>query len=278
MAGLDLRHKGLKVFGISDLYYRTLKASWASFFLSASIVYLLLNFVFALIYYFTPATILNVNGESLWELFIFSFQTSSTIGYGFFLPQSNMAHSIVIFDALIGIFYVAIITGLAFAKFSRPHAKIHFTNQAILTQFDGKPSLMFRLANSRDSQIVDARINVSALVPYTSQEGLELRRFQELKLISNFNPAFVLSWTVIHQIDERSPLYGYDLAKIKEQGVMLIISFTGIDEVMSQTTHANHRYYSDLIIHGKKFVDILKADGDRKYTLDFDKFHDVEKA
>lgn len=260
---------------LHDLYYRTLKASWAQFFLCAGMTYLFLNFIFACLYYFSPAVISNVSADSLWELFVFSFQTSTTIGYGHFLPQSDSAHAIVIIDTLIGVFFVAIITGLAFAKFARPSAVILFSNKVLFTTFDGKPALMFRLANGRDTHIVNAQVKISALVPYESLEGLKMRRFYGLELLNDSNPVFSLSWTAIYVIKEDCPLYGLSIEDMKEQDILFSVSFIGIDDVLSQQVHANVSFRKESFVEAKKFKDILSTD-QVSFTLDMTHFHDVE--
>lgn len=267
---------GLKKYFFQDLYYRVLKTSWLNFILIAGIIYVLLNFIFALFYYLSPAEILNARPDSLWDSFIFSFQTSSTLGYGYMIPKTDIAHAIVVFDTMMGIFYAAIVTGLAFSKFARAEAKLMFTKNIIFTTFDEIPTLMFRIANSRDTQIVDASLNVAALLPYTSKEGHEMRRFHELPLVTNNNPTFSLTWTAMHQITKDSPLYKMDLEKLIDENVLIIATLTGIDDVLSQNIHANHRYPADTLIKASKFVDILTHDKqDKSYTIDFKKFHNV---
>lgn len=274
MRFLNIRKIGLNPSIMHDLYYRTIKASWLHFFMTAGLAYLFLNFFFACLYYFTPAEIVNVKADSLWGYFLFSFQTSSTIGYGFFLPDSDWAHGIVILDAISGIFYVAIITGLAFSKFARPSAKILFSEKVVFTTFDGKPAIMFRLANGRDTHIVDAQIKISVLLPYRSQEGFEMRRFYNLNLLSDSNPVFSLSWTAIYVIQDDCPLAQLTFEDLFEKDVFFSISFTGIDDVLSQSVHANYSFRKESFVKAKMFKDILTAQ-EGSYTLDLTNFHEV---
>jgi inward rectifier potassium channel len=260
---------------IHDLYYIMIKASWGRFFIFAGLAYLVINFIFAGLYYFSPAVITNVSHDSLWELFLFSFQTSTTIGYGYFLPQSNTAHIIVLLDAMSGIFYAAIITGLSFSKFARPNAKVLFSNKVIFTTFDGKPAIMFRLANGRDTHIIDANINISALVPYETKEGLKMRRYYSLKLLSDRNPTFTLSWTAIYVIKDDCPLKNLSLDDIKKQDVLFTVSFTGIDEVLSQPVHTSFTFRKDQFVRAKKFKDILNTE-QLNLELNMKNFHEVE--
>lgn len=276
MQNIKIKQIGLKKSLFHDVYYRVLRASWLKFFSFSALCYLVINFAFALLYFLSPAEILNVRPDSLWDSFIFSFQTSSTVGYGYFLPKSDTAHALVIVDTMVGIFYVAIVTGLAFSKFARPSAKVLFSNNIILSTFDGIPTLMFRVANGRDTHIVDAGLNVAALLPYESKEGHKMRRFYPLNLVSNNNPTFTLSWTVMHQLTEDSPLFGMSIEEMIEKRVLVFASFTGIDDVLSQTVHSNNRYTTDKFLKAKKFVDILEDGKENDYVLDFTKFHEVE--
>jgi inward rectifier potassium channel len=269
---INIIQKGLKRSYFQDLYYLTIRSTWLKFFAISAICYIILNLIFGLIYLYSPADILNARPNSLWDSFVFSFQTSSTLGYGRLIPNSNLTHAIVLLDTLMGIFYVAIITGLAFSKFARPRAKVLFTKNIILTTFDGIPTLMFRLGNGRSTQIVDASLNVAALIPYTSTEGTKMSRFYKLNLLSNDNPTFSLSWTAMHQINEQSPLNGMSLEEIHEKELLVFVTFTGIDDVLSQTVHTKHRYSTESIIKAESFVDILKKEGST-FTIDFENFH-----
>jgi inward rectifier potassium channel len=274
MNKIKVQKIGNKSAYFQDAFYWILRTSWPQFIIMAMSSYLLINAFFASLYYFLDASILNTRPGSYWDSFIFSFQTSSTLGFGHYLPNSNLSHILVFLDTFSGIFYAAIITGLAYAKFAKPSARVNFTKNVILTTFDHIPTIMFRMSNSRDTHIVDVNLNVAALLPYTSKEGDELRKFYPLKLITSNNPTFSLSWTAMHQIDEDSPLFGMDIDEIKEKSTIIFVSLTGIDDVLSQTVHASYRYTSTDIIKAKKFVDILSfVDG--KYILDLHKFNDV---
>jgi inward rectifier potassium channel len=135
---------------------------------------------------------------------------------------------------------------------------------------------MLRLANIRDTHIVDASINVAVLLPYVSKEGYKIKRFYTLPLLRNNSPAFALTWTVMHQITKTSPLYNLSFEDIKELGALFFVSFTGIDDVLSQNIHANHRYVTDSFFKAKQFADILNSEDNSTYTLDFTRFHEIE--
>jgi len=273
---INIIQTGLKKRYLNDIYYYVIKSSWPTFLIVSALVYLLINLFFALLYYYSPAEILNAKPDSLWDAFIFSFQTSSTLGFGRLLPKSNLAHVIVILDTMMGIFYVAIMTGLAFSKFAKPSAKIIFSDKIILSTFDNIPTLMFRLANGRSTHIVDASLNVAVLLPYESKEGIKMRRFFKLPLIGNNNPTFSLSWTAMHQITKDSPLYNLNIEDYHLKKIIIFVSFTGIEDVLSQTIHSNHRFIHSQIIEAKNFADIMSQSEDHStYTIDFNKFNDI---
>ncbi|OUR96912.1 hypothetical protein A9Q84_11290 [Halobacteriovorax marinus] len=276
MKRLKIKLKGVQKGLFHDTFYWVIKSSWFKFLFVAMIAYLLINSFFASLYYFIGAEIVNARPDSYWDAFVFSFQTSSTLGFGHYLPKSDLAHVIVILDTFSGIFYVAIVTGLAFAKFAKASARISFTDNIIVSVFDGVPTLMFRMVNSRETHIVDVNLNVSALIPYVSKEGMHMRRFHKLPLVTSHNPTFSLSWTVMHQITEESPLYGMALKEIQENAILVFVSLTGIEDVLSQSIHASHQYPTESFVKATKFVDILDTTKKDNYTLDYARFHDYE--
>ena len=225
-------------------------------------------------YYFAGDSILNATPGSFLDAYMFSFQTSSTLGYGYLLPKTTFANILVVFDSLSGLLYVALVTGLIFSKFARPTLKVIFSDKAIITDYDGVPTLMFRVANGRETNIVNASIKVIALKPYTTKEGIEMRRYYPLKLVSDFAPLFTITWTVMHPITKDSPLYGLSTEDILQDEITLILSFTGVDDVMAQSTHANYSYKAQSIVRAKKFADIISVEGDTR-TINLDDFNKI---
>lgn len=269
-------HEGLHRTYFRDLYYWVLKKPWSYFLFGSAFLYLSLNGLFAALILLEPGNIANARPGSYWDAFVFIFQTSATIGYGHYLPQTTYAHIIVIADAIASMLYVALNTGLAFAKFSRPSARVIFSHQALIAPYDGVPTLMFRMGNGRSTQIVDASIEVVALKPYTSLEGHSMRRFMPIQLERNHSPVFALTWLVFHKIDEKSPLYGLKAEDLEREQIELFVSFKGIDDVFAQTVHASYRYTAKEIIFGRKYVDIVDVLPDGYRKIHFDRFHDIE--
>jgi inward rectifier potassium channel len=149
-----------------------------------------------------------------------------------------------------------------------------FSNKAIITDFDGIPTLMFRVANGRETNIANASIKVIALKPHTTKEGMEMRRYFPLELVSDFAPLFTITWTVMHPITKDSPLYGLSIDDILKDDISLILSFTGVDDVMAQSTHVNHHYNSKEIVKATKFEDIISVEGDTR-IINLDNFNNI---
>ncbi|MCB1172034.1 MAG: hypothetical protein KDK39_00640 [Leptospiraceae bacterium] len=235
--------------------------------------YLLINTLFAALYYVGGDTILHADPDSFWQAFVFSFQTSTTIGYGYYLPKNNFAHVVVILDSISGILFVAIATGLAFAKFSRPTARVMFSRNMIVTRMDDQPVLMFRMGNARNGQIIDANVKVVVTIPQITKEGQNIRRVYDLKLVRNNSPLFSIGWTVMHTIDADSPIFGFSESEISNRNITFVISLTGIDEVFSQTVYDRHIYQGDEIQWHKHFVDVIETDAKGNTVINYHNFH-----
>jgi len=260
---------------LGDFYYHLLSIPWWQFFIAFSAAYLLLNGFFASIYYFAGDNILNADPESYWDAFFFSFQTSATIGYGHMVPKSTFANVVILFDTISGLIFVAIATGLAFAKLSRPTARVLFSKNILVNTLDGKKTLMFRLGNARTSQILDAEIHAVLTRPEVSPEGISMRRIYDLKLIRNRSPLFTLSWTVMHTIDSSSPLNGLSEENIRKMALNIIISISGVDDVFSQSVYDRYIYWSDDFAFDKNFADVMGIHPKKGPFIDYHKFHDL---
>lgn len=259
----------------TDFYHTMLRLRWWQFFCCFIFGYLLINALFASIYYFGGDSIQNANPDSYWDAFLFSFQTSSTIGYGRLVPNSTLAHFVMIFDTLSGMIFVAIATGMAFAKFSRPTARVLFSHNMLIAKVNGAPMLMFRLGNTRRGNIIDAEIKVVMSKPVKTKEGMSFRKIEDLKLVRDHSPLFGITWNVMHPIDSESPLYNMPLEKIQSGGINFIISLTGIDDVYSQTVHDRHIYLGNQVINAKMFKDVMEIDSKGGAIVNYQNFHEV---
>ncbi len=258
-----------------DPYHLLLTIPWSMFLALTTSGYLVANALFALVYLAGGNCIVNARPGSFSDAFFFSVQTMASIGYGAMYPRTFYANVVVTFEALIGLLGVAVGTGLAFARFSRPTARVLFTRVAVIAPHDGMPTLMFRAANQRRNQILEAQLRVRLVRDEITREGQFMRRFHDLQLLRSQNPVFSLSWTAMHPIDENSPLYGATAEMLTESETTLVISLVGIDETVAQTIYARHTYVAREILWNKRFVDIVSRTGDGARSIDYTHFHDV---
>jgi inward rectifier potassium channel len=260
-----------------DLYHAWLVASWPRVFALVLGLYLLLNALFALGYLLVGG-IENAQPGSFSDAFFFSVQTIATIGYGKMSPVSLPAHVLVTVESLCGIVGVALTTGLMFAKFARPTARVLWSEVAVVAMQDGVPALMLRVANARGNQVVEARLRLGLMRSETTAEGESVRRIHDLKLVRSESAVFALSWLAVHPITKESVLYGQDEESLRAMGAELYASLTGLDETFNQTIHARHSYTPDEVRWGERFVDIVGPLPDGRMAIDYTRFHRTKPA
>ncbi|AFY46910.1 Inward rectifier potassium channel [Nostoc sp. PCC 7524] len=258
-----------------DPYHLLLTIPWSGFFILVCSFYLAINALFALAYLAGGDCIANARPGSFFDAFFFSVQTLASIGYGAMYPKTTYANIIVTIEAMIGLVGIAVMTGLAFARFSRPTARVMFSRAAVITPHEGVPTFMFRTANQRRNFILEAHMRVYLMRDEITAEGEFIRRFHDLKLVRNQTPSFALSWVIMHPIDEFSPLYGTTANSLNNTNTTIVVSLSGIDETVSQVVHARHNYAAHDIIWNSKFVDIFHYTSDGHRYIDYKHFHDV---
>jgi len=254
-----------------DVYHAVLTAPWWTFFVAVAAIFAAVNTVFALLYLSDPRGIEHAHG--FWDYFLFSVQTIGSANYTVMLPKTIYANVVVSIEAFFGILNLALITGVVFARFSRPFARVLFSEVAVVAPFNGVPTLMFRAANQRGNQILDAEVTVALARQVTTREGITMRRFEELKLDRARSPLFGLSWMVMHPIDEASPLYGATLDSLYEDQVEIIILLSGRDDTLSDIIYARHSYLPDEILWNRQFVDVLEVLPSGRRLLNLQCFH-----
>jgi inward rectifier potassium channel len=260
----------------NDLYHWLLQLHWLAFAVAGASIYLWVNFVFATLYWLSPGSLRGVSAHSFEQCFYFSVQTLATIGYGNIAPASRYAHVLVTLEAFTGIASTALITGLTFAKFSKPSARVIFTRKMIIRPRDGVPTLCFRMANSRQNTIAEAVVRFILLVREETAEGEVLRVPIDVKLVRASTATFILSWTAMHIIDETSPFYGEAaMALLEAKEAEMFVVVTGIDETVGQTIHARTRFRLADIVENARFADIISIDASGTRRIDYRKFHDV---
>ena len=272
----QIRRIGIQRRPTRDIYHFLLRASWGVLFGLFVAFYLTLNALFAALYTLDDQAIVNAQPGSYRDAFFFSVQTLATIGYGNMAPHSFYAHVLVTIEALVGVVSFALAAGLMFAKFSTPTARILFSTHAVITKRDGVPSLMFRMANERTSQVVEAQLRVTITRDEVTVEGERMRRFHDLKLLRDRTPIFSLTFTAIHPIDNDSPLYGATPQTLAACRAEIVATFVGLDEITLQSIHARHSFIRDEILFNMRLVDILSVSPDGARVVDYRRFHDVE--
>jgi inward rectifier potassium channel len=245
-------------------YLLALAMSWPAFLVTVALVYLAINLLFAGLYSLDPAGIGGATGDALSfaEAFFFSVQTLGSIGYGVLHPVSLYAHLVVTAESLSGLLFIALTTGLAFARFSRSTARIRFSHLAVIHTYNGSPTLAFRLANERRNGLLEARLRVFLSVDEVSVEGYRMRRLKPLALERDQGIAFLLIWTAMHRIDASSPLHGMGPDQLRELNAELVVAFSGIDETLERPVHARASWPVEQIAFGRCFVDMLEHQGD----------------
>jgi inward rectifier potassium channel len=192
-------------------------------------------------------------------------------------PVTPYAHVVAVVETFAMNFaFLGIVAALMFARFSRPFARVVFSRVAIITRFDGVPTLMFRAANQRGNSILDAEATVSLASRKVTLEGIEMRRFEELKLVRNRTSLFALSWTVMHAIDETSPLYGLTEDNLADNEVEILVMLSGVDDTLADRIYARHSYGSEDIHFDRRFADVLSITANGKRVVDLNRFHDTE--
>jgi inward rectifier potassium channel len=258
-----------------DLYHSVVEASWPRLLGGLVVAYLLVNVVFAELYHLQPGSIAHARPGSWADCFFFSIQTMATIGYGNLSPATAWANGLVVAQTIVSIVSLPLLTGMMFAKFSVPTARVVFSSRAIVARRDGRRVLMFRVANARNAHLVDARLTVSLVWDDVTAEGERLRRVHDLRLLRDRNAFFVLTWTAMHPLDPTSPMHGESAASLRRRDAEVVVSLTGLDSTLSQTVHARHSYVADEIVWGGRFVDVLSLLPDGRRRIDYARFHDI---
>lgn len=260
---------------VKDTYHFLLTISWPLLLVLLFICFIIANGVFAQLYLLGGDCIANMRPGSFLDAFFFSVQTMTTIGYGTLYPLSDYANIIASVEAFFGIMSMAMVTGLVFSKFARPTARILFSRRGVINNLLGQNILMVRIANERNNRVVEAKVYMTLVIRETLPNGETMRRFYELNLSRHLTPVFTLSWTLMHVIDEESPLYGETMESLVEKGAEIVVMFSGLDESFAHVIHARQSYIPEEIVWQHKFANIMHEKEGLRY-IDYKRFHDVE--
>jgi len=259
-----------------DLFHHFMTVSWLRLFATLAVFFLTFDLLFGLLYYLVPGCIANLNPPGFAGAFFFSVETLATVGYGEMHPQTFYGHALAMIEIFVGLMSLALITGLMFARFSRPRARFLFTRNAVVRLISGRPTLLFRAANERQNVVQDASAQLHMLRDETTEEGYRIRRILDLPLLRSQHPAFALGWTIMHVIDDASPLNGETAESLATGRTVFVLSVNGTDENTGQMLMARSEYSCDDIRWNATFQDILEQAPDGTTHVDYGKFHDID--
>ena len=261
-----------------DAYHRILSLTWPRFIWLLLGFYLAVNILFATAYVLGGDCIAEMPRGSLPDAFFFSIETLATVGYGHMHPASLYGHIIVSIEIITGMFWMAMMTGLIFVRFSRPTARVLFSKVIVIAPFDGIPTLMLRVANGRHQSMVEAQFRIMMHRDERVAEGSMERRFYELKLTFDRIILFPASLTLRHVIDESSPLHGATLEMLRDNDTRFMASVVAVDTVIPAPMQAQHDYPWEDIRFGERFVDVYSSGPDGRWLVDYARLSETEPA
>jgi inward rectifier potassium channel len=271
---VELVKLNVKKFDWRDTYHFILTLSWPGFAAFVFGIYLLINLGFATLYNLDPHSVAEMS--SFFDAFFFSVETLATVGYGHMYPESLYGHLLTMLEIMVGLFGLAVITGLIFVRFSRPTARMHFSKVAVIAPFDGVPTLMIRLANLRHQAMVEPEFRMMLARNTITAEGEEVRRFRSLKLEFDHLIAFPAVLTIRHRIDEQSPLFGMTPEDFQQQDVRMLASIVGVDTVIVAPVQSLRDYNYEQFEWNRRFVEIYDQNEEGDWTVDYGRIDETE--
>lgn len=249
-----------------SLYEKLINSSWASFFIQTFIFFGLINLAFATIYFINGVENLSVSEvnpfQDFLNCFYFSIQTFTSVGYGYLNPRNNVANLTASFNAFVGLLGFALATGLLFARFSKPKVNIKFSDNFLTAPLNEFNSLQMRMVNTGNNTL----INMEASLTMTWLEEIDQvqrRKFQRLKLELDFIYLFPMNWTLVHKIDETSPLFNLDFHNLRAQNGEILVMVRGFDDTYGQFIFKNHSYHIDALIENATFIPMYETIADK---------------
>jgi inward rectifier potassium channel len=273
----DIVVVGARAHPLRDAYHLLLRMRWPWALATIAGSYLAINALFALAYV-RLGGIAGAHDGSFKDAFYFSVQTMGTIGYGAMYPATDAANTLVIAESVVGLILTALATGIVFARFSQTSSQLVFSEKAAIAPMNGVPTLSFRIGNDRASTIVEAVVRVALIRTEKTAEGKTLYRILDLELSRDRSPALSRSWTVMHPITEKSPLFGRSPEACGAEEIELLVSVVGTDDTSLQPVHGRHRYLTEEIVWGAHLSDVLTELDDGRLRLDLTRFHALEPS
>ncbi len=273
---LDVAKVGVARFDFRDPYHLALTATWPMFAVSVLGLYATINILFAALYAAMPGAIGNARPGSLLDGFFFSMETLATVGYGQMYPATTYGHLISVAEIMTGIAFTTITTGLIFVRFSKPRAKILYADDIVVTPYNGLPTLMVRIGNGRTSMLTDLTVRLSALIREHSTEGHSIRRVNDLPLVRSNVPMFALTLTLMHRIDETSPLYGHTAQSLLDGDIRFFLSVEARDTAINSTVHDLKDYRAHNVRFGMRYADAVTVNNEGRTMADLTRISVIE--
>ncbi len=270
-----LTTKGVARYDWTDPYRLAVELSWPQFLALLFAVYLTVTALFGIAYTLIPGAVANARPHVFADHFFFSLETLATVGYGYMYPATIYGHMIAGAEILIGVTFTAILTGLTFGRFSKPRAKFIYADHPVVTTHNGRATLMLRVGNGRAGVLADARVKIGVLVSEVTTEGARFRRTHELSLARHTIPVFPLTWTIMHEINEDSPLAGLTKETFKAADVRMFVSLEARDPLLAMVVHDLRDYAPSDVIFGVRYVDMIGEDEKGRPCADMGKISDV---
>ncbi len=247
---------------LDNVYFDLVTMNWAVFFGAALVFFVLVNSLFAGLY--CAIGVQSLNGmkegsvvENFMQAYFFSSQTLTTVGYGHISPNGFAANLLASFESFLGLLFFALISGLVYGRFSRQRAKIVFSDNMLVAPYRDGRGLMFRMGNARRSEIIEAEAQVILTINQRDEQGYEVRKYYNLNLEINKVSFFTLSWTIVHALDESSPIYGFGPEDMEAGNVEFLILVKGTDEANHNTVHARRSYTAAELVWDAKFKPVI---------------------
>ena len=253
---------GVSRFDLRDPYHVAVSLSWPGFVGAMIVVWLAINLLFATLYVISPGDVANARPGSFADVFFFSIETLATVGYGVMAPSNLYGHIVSAVEIVTGTAFTAIVTGVLFVRFSRPKDKISYADNAVVAMRNGKPTLMVRLASGRMSIMTSANARMFVLLAEKTEEGESFRRIHDLHLLQSHLPLFVMPWTLMHTIDETSPLFGKDGSALIAGGARLFLTLEARDQALNALVQDMKNYMADHVLFGMRYADAVTLDAD----------------
>ena len=268
LGSYEFKKKGVSRFDLRDPYHLAVALTWPQFLAALLALYLSVNVVFTILFWLVPGSVANARPDSFSDAFFFSIETLATVGYGKMYPATLHGHMVASIEIVCGLAFTAVLTGLTFVRFSRPRAKLIFAANPVVAMHNGKPTLMVRIGNGRAAVLADARAQLNVLLTETTTEGKVFRRMQELWLERAHIPIFPLFWTLMHVLDERSPLNGYDAARAVKANAQVFVAIEARDPTLATTVHDIRNYPAEDVRFGMRYTEAVTTARDGTPVLD----------